>query len=111
MSTTKPLAKLPQSTDTLLFLISQELKIRKLFNGLHKAGIEECSFTPCLDRLILAEIGIEDVTDEVVEYYCDVMDKRSRKIKPNRESIMKQALKAYRELIAKSASQKDKKKE
>jgi hypothetical protein len=111
MTSKKPLAKLPQSADTLLFLISQELKIRRLFNGLHKAGIEECYFEPCLDRLILAEIGIEDVTDEVMEYYCNVMDKRSRKIKSNRESIMKQALKAYRELIVKRASQKDKKKE
>jgi hypothetical protein len=107
MSTKKPLTKLPQSTDTLLFLISQELKIRKLFNALHKAGIEECYYAPCLDRLILAEIGIEDVTNDVVEYYCNVMDKRSRKIKPNSESIMKQALKAYGELIAERTKRKD----
>ncbi len=90
--------KLDRSTDTILFLISQELKIRRLFLGLQNAGLEDCAFEPYLDRLILAEMGLDE-TNETMERYCRVMNKRSRKIKANEESIMKQSLKAYAELV------------
>jgi hypothetical protein len=92
--------KLTRSTDTILFLISQELKIRRLFIGLQKVGVDECYFEPYLDRLILPEMGLDE-TNETMERYCRVMEKRSRKIKPNEDSIKKQSLKAYVDLVGK----------
>jgi hypothetical protein len=89
----------PQSLDTLLFLIAQELKIRRVFNALRDAGIDDCPFEPYLDRLILAELGLDEGNDEVLNRYCKIIGKRSRKIGPEHESIMKQSLKAYLELI------------
>lgn len=86
-------------SDTLLFLISQELKIRRLFHGLQKAGIEECYFEPHLDKLILSEMGLDDGTDETLERYCRIIEKRSKKIEPSQESVMKQAWKVYRDLM------------
>ncbi len=88
---------LPRSIDTIIYLISQELKIRRLFNGLRKAGIEDCAFEPYLDRLILAEMGLDE-TNETMALYCKVMDKRCRKIRTDDDSIMKESFKVYIEL-------------
>ena len=93
-----PLTKLDRSVDSLLFIIAQELKIRKLFNAFQKAGIDDCYFEAHLDRLILAEIGLDDGTDQTMELYCKIIEKRSKKIKPGNASIMKQSLKVYTEL-------------
>ena len=87
------------STDTLLFLIAQELKIRRLFIGLQKAGFDDCHFEPHLDKLILSELGLDDGRDETLELYCRVVEKRSKKIKLKNSSVMKQARKVYRELV------------
>src|SRR5687767_14730320 len=79
-------------SDTLLFIIAQELKIRRLFIGLQKAGFDDCYFEPHLDKLIFAELGLDDGRDETLELYSEIIEKRCRKIEPNQESIMKGAL-------------------
>jgi hypothetical protein len=94
-----PLAKLPQSADTTLFLIAQELKIHKFFDLLHRAGIEDCFFKPHLESVILSQMGLDDGEDATIEFYSRIMEKRSKKIKMDRGSIMKQALKVYAELV------------
>ncbi|HEX2548607.1 MAG TPA: hypothetical protein VHM20_02175 [Gammaproteobacteria bacterium] len=106
MNKKKPLVKSSNSLDTIFFLIAQELKIRRLFNALHSAGIEGSSFEPCLDKLIFAEMGIEEVTDKVIQRYCDIIDQGSMKIEPNRKSIQKQSHKVYRELLAETGKRK-----
>jgi hypothetical protein len=100
MTSASPLSKLPKSTDTILFLIAQELKIYKFFGSLHDVGIEDCFFKPHLDSLILSQMGLDDEQDETIEFYCRVFEKRSKKIKMTRESIMKQSLKVYTALLA-----------
>src|SRR6476620_11152693 len=98
MASEYPLTKLPKSTDTILFLIAQELKIHKVFDSLHQAGMEDCFFKPHLDKLILEQMGLDDEADATIEFYCRIIEKRSRKIKMTRESIKKQSLKVYAEL-------------
>jgi hypothetical protein len=95
-----PLVKLPSSIDLPIYLIREELKSRKLFNILHKAGLEECDYQPHLDRLILDIVGLDEESDEAVQFYNSVMEKRCKKINEDRESIVKQALKAYNELMS-----------
>src|SRR4051812_17271106 len=92
--------------DTILLLIAQELKIRKLFDGLQTAGFDDCFFEPYLGTVILAEFGLDDGTDETMNFYCKLIDKRSKKIKHNRESITKQSLKVYMKLAAEKAKRK-----
>jgi hypothetical protein len=41
---------------------------------------------------------LEDATDEVFSVYNSILEKRSRKINADHDSVMKQALKVYREL-------------
>jgi len=94
-----PLVKLPSETQLSLFLITEELKIRKLFNTLREIGIEDCYYEPDLSFLILKSVGLNDGKDETFYHFSDLMDKRSEKIKPEHDSIMKQALKVYQELM------------
>ena len=107
MSKKNSLEKLPKPPANILFLIAQELKIRKFFNALHEAGIDDCYFQPYLETLIFSEMGLHDQTDEAVRKYSMVIEKHSKKIKPSRESIAKQSLKVYTELAAEKAKQKE----
>lgn len=94
-----PIVKLPSKTQHSLYLIKEELKTRKLFHALHQVGLDDCYFQPHLDSLILKSIGLDDHTDETFNKYDDIVEKRSKKIEADYGSIMKQALKAYMELI------------
>jgi hypothetical protein len=92
--------------DTILLLIAQELKIRKVFDSLQTAGFDDCFFEPYLGTVILAELGLDDGTDETMNFYCNLIDKRSKKVKQDRDSIAKQSLKVYMELSAEKAKRK-----
>jgi hypothetical protein len=94
-----PLVKLPKRIDLVLSLIKEELKTRKFFDALQQAGLDDCYFQPHLDRLILKNLGMDDGTDGTFNLYSDIIEKRSKKIEADQDSIMKQALKVYIELI------------
>lgn len=83
--------------DQTLFLISEELKSRKIFYAFSKIGLH-CGYLPCLDELILKNIGLDSNNDDALDAYHKILDKRSKKIKPDPDSIAKQAAKAYQEL-------------
>jgi hypothetical protein len=93
------LVSLPAPVQTVLFLIREELKSRKLFHTLNKAGITNCYFQPHLDELILDSLGIDATSDEAFATYNTIVDRRSRKIEADNDSVMKQALKVYHELL------------
>lgn len=82
-----------------LCLIKEELKTRKLFRILQEIGMTECGFEPHLDSLILQTIGLDDEDDNVSDRYFTIMEKRSKKIEGNNDSMMKQTFKAYREIM------------
>lgn len=90
-----PLVTLPQAVQVAFFLIQQELKCRKLFDHLNEVGMGDSYFQPHLDKLILAQVGLDDGKDETLNFYVKLIDKHSRKIKGNNESVMKQAMKVY----------------
>lgn len=99
-STTEiPLIRLPAEVQSSIYLIREELKSRKLFHALHKVGLDDCYFQPNLDSLILRSIGLYDGTDETFSIYDKIVEKRSRKIEADYDSIMKQAFKVYQELM------------
>lgn len=95
---------LPADVEATLYLIREELKSRKLFAALHKAGIDDCYFQPHLDSLILKHFGMENCSDQMFQVYMDILDKRSKKIEADNESIMRQAMKVYFELLAQKRS-------
>jgi hypothetical protein len=94
-----PLVRLPGELETLLYLISEELKSRHLFRGLQAVELNDCFFQPHLDSLILKFIGMDGDSDDVYLVYTKIMDRRSMKIEADKDSITKQSLKAYTELL------------
>jgi hypothetical protein len=95
------IVRIPDNIQMSIYLIKEELKSRKLFHALHEVGIDDCYFQPHLDILIMESIGLCDDTDETFKIYDEIMDKRSKKIEADNDSIMKQALKVYQELLNK----------
>jgi hypothetical protein len=95
-----PLVRLPDEHQQTLYLIREELKTRKFFQALHRVGLDDCYFRAHLDSLIMRSIGLDDGTDETFITYDEILEKRSRKIEADNDSIMKQALKVYIELQA-----------
>lgn len=94
-----PLVKLPTEVQISLYLIKEELKSRKFFNTLQQTGLDDCYFQPHLDTLILRSLDMDDDSDKAFDAYCEIMERRSKKIDTDNDSIMKQALKAYHELL------------
>ncbi|MCZ8216204.1 MAG: hypothetical protein O9262_08195 [Cyclobacteriaceae bacterium] len=97
--TKHPIVRIPDNIQRSIYLIKEELKSRKLFHALHEVGIDDCYFQPHLDILIMESLGLCDGTDETFKMYDEIMDKRSKKIEADNDSIMRQALKAYQELL------------
>ncbi|GCC51925.1 hypothetical protein SanaruYs_21560 [Chryseotalea sanaruensis] len=96
-----PIVRIPDNIQLSIYLIKEELKSRKLFHALHEVGIDDCYFQPHLDVLIMESMGLCDSTDETFTRYDEIMDRRSKKIEADNDSIMKQALKVYHELLNK----------
>lgn len=101
------LVKLPYNIDLCLYLIKEQLKTLKFFDGLQKIGVEDCSYQPHLHKLILESVGLEDGMDETYDFYFKVMEKRSKKIQSDNDSIMTQAFKAYVELVNEKTRRRD----
>lgn len=94
-----PLVNLPADLQVTLYLIKQELRIRRFFNIIAEAGLDGCDYEPHLDSLILRRMGLDDDDDETFDNYYEIMERRSRKIEASQDSITGQALKVYAELV------------
>lgn len=94
-----PLIKLPADIQVPIFLIREELKSRKFFRALQETGLDDCYYQPHLDTLILRTLDMDDDSDETFDAYYKIIERRSKKISPDNDSIMKQALKVYHELL------------
>jgi hypothetical protein len=94
-----PMVKLPPDIDVTLFLIREELKCQRFFNALHEAGVDDCYYQPRLGKLILAKVGLDNGMDSTNEFYYKIIEKRSKKIETDNNSVMKQAFKVYIELM------------
>lgn len=95
-----PLTKLPANIDLTLYLIREELKSEKFFLTLRKAGIDDIYYQPHLGKAILMNMGMDDGKDETFQFYHTLIEKRAKKIKPDRDYITKQAFRVYHELVA-----------
>lgn len=100
-----PLVKLPQSIDEILYLIREDLKCQKYFDGQAELNGTDSPYRPHLAKLILQRMNLDDGSDEVFEMYYKLVEKRSKKIGEDNDSIMKQVMRLYAELVALSKPQ------
>lgn len=93
------LVKLPPKIELVLFLIKEELKSAKFFNGLSKVGLDDCYYQSHFGTLILGYMGFDDRPDDLYNFYVSLIDKYSEKIEPDGNSITKYAFEVYVELV------------
>lgn len=102
MSTQYPLVELPKSIDLTLFLIREELKSRKVFNGLATGGFDHTPFRPHLDEAILKCTGLPTECDKTFEWYNALMDQHSELLTDKPATAVKEALEVYVQLLSSS---------
>lgn len=93
------LVKLPSKIELILFLIKEELKSAKFFNGLSKVGLDDCYYQSHFGTLILGYMGFDDRPDDLYSFYVSLIDEYSEKIEPDNNSIVKYAFEVYVELV------------
>jgi len=100
-----PFIKLPKKIELVLFLIQAELKTRKFFNGLRNVGLDDCDYQCNFNALIADCIGFDDQRDEDFSRFDQILEKYSEKVEPDNESLMKQVMNAYVELVIEKKNQ------
>ena len=103
-----PLVKLPQRLDEILYMIREDLKSQKYFDGQAELNGVESPFRPHLAKLILLRMNLDDGSDEIFEFYYRLVEKRSKKIGEDNDSIMKQVMSVYAELVGEKQRKKQK---
>jgi hypothetical protein len=94
-----PLVKLPQQIDEILYMIREDLKSQKYFDGQAELNGTESPYRPHLAKLILLRMNLDDGSDEIFEFYYRIVEKRSKRIGEDNDSIMKQVMKVWAELV------------
>lgn len=94
-----PLVKLPSDTELILFIIKEDLKNTKLFDGLESAGLTDCFYRGDFAALVLAYMGFDDIPDDLQEFYADLISKYAEKIEPDNRVIMEYAIEVYNEIL------------
>jgi hypothetical protein len=94
-----PFVKLPETLDLTLYLIREDLKSQKLFCVLNDLGMGDCPYQPHLAKAILAQLNMDDGSDEIFNFYHQLIEKRCRKIQGDQKSLMNQTMKVYVELM------------
>lgn len=107
MHTQYPLVELPKSTDLTLLLIREELKSRRIFRHLAKAGLDYTPFQPNLDEAILQATGLSTDSDQVFAWYTRLMEKHSKKLTHDARNAGAQALKVFVKLAARQQPEKN----
>lgn len=85
--------------DLVLYLIGEELKSKRLAQGLDQAGFDYSPFQPHLDSAILAALGMTDERNETYEFYYNVIAEHAKKLEPENDSVIREALNVYQMLV------------
>lgn len=102
-----PFVRLTKSHDLVLYLIQEELKAQKFFNGLADLGLGDSQYRPSLGTVILSQLHMDDGSDDILNFYHAIIAKRCRKIHDDHKSIMKQTMKVYAALVAEKERRKE----
>jgi hypothetical protein len=94
-----PLTKFLSDEELLLWLIREDLKCRKFFDGLRAIGMEDTFYQPELGMLILKCAGFENAIDDMYDFYHDLLGRHSQAIETDIDSVRREAFQVYAELI------------
>jgi hypothetical protein len=93
-----PLRNYLPDEELILWLIREDLKCRKFFDGLRAIGLEDSFYQPELGMLILKCAGFKNEMDEVYNFYYNLAGRHSAAVAPDVQSVRKEALQVYHAL-------------
>jgi hypothetical protein len=73
------------------------LKVNKIRLTLCEIGGDSL-YAPDLGPLLLAVAGFKEITDDLLTFYCKLIDEHAAKLDGDRDQLMKHAFKIYVEL-------------
>lgn len=102
-----PHVRLPKKIDQLLYILSQELKNNKVFDGLVDVGFDDTNGRSDFTFMIL-DIVFREAPDELANIYLTLLIKHTKKLKDTgRTSLTKQAFKFYIDLMIEKKKRSD----
>jgi hypothetical protein len=93
------LIKLPPKIEVTLYLIREELKSAKFFDGLSRVGVDDVYYQSHHGLLILSYMGFDTIPDDLSNFYTGLIDKYCEKIEEDKDVIMKCAFEVYVEMM------------
>lgn len=90
---------LSSEATVVVFLISEDLKMQRVFSALSQIGCEDCASRTRLSRLILSLAGFDDQTEQVYELYYKLLEDRGQVITANFHDTIDQAFGMYQDLL------------
>jgi DNA-binding XRE family transcriptional regulator len=82
-----------------VFLISEDLKTRKLIKGFLDIGCDSCFCLGELCDLVLAYVGFDERPDELYDLYFKLLDAHCEKVSHKNHQPVKEAFEIYTNLI------------
>lgn len=101
MKNTYPLLQLPTNVELILYLIREDLKCQKFFDGLRNVGLDDCYYQPELGLLIITYAGLDPEKDEDSDLYYNLVAEHIKDMEASRESVTRKALSIYMKLVEK----------
>lgn len=96
--------EIPEHEQVLTFLISQDLKMERIFATLSRiVDTEECLIRPRLYKLVLAFAGFNDVNETDVDFYFTLLEECELRMESDIHSIVIEANMICRQLIERSS--------
>ena len=92
------LVKLPPRLEMILYLISEELKVTKVFKALSSAGLDDSYYQPYFGAIVLTYVGFEERDDDIINFYQELLDKSCEKIEADNVTITELAFEIYVDL-------------
>jgi hypothetical protein len=93
------LVKLPSDMELVLYLIREELKSTKFFSSLASVGLDDCFYQAHFGPVILGYMGFDEISDELQEFYGDLIDRHGQKIEEDNTMITACAVEVYEEIL------------
>lgn len=101
-NTTYDYASLPEEHKLIIQLIKEELRNKKLMNGLSDLGFDTTSYSSQLSDLILNLMNFDESDDELYMHYLDLMNEQIARIEvfDFQNSLNKASIRVFHTLIA-----------
>jgi hypothetical protein len=85
----------PSAEKVIVYLISQELKSRKFFEGLREIGLDDDFYQTDLLELIMASLGIISDSTEQYTFCYNLLNKHSTHVVEDTDELLDEAKRVY----------------